>query len=105
MRGAGKTVAPGRWEVFTHGGRKPTGIDAVAFASLVAILLHQGCGSYCPRRALLLHADVARYAGGLAGVTTLAFLPLRMADVAPLSSSTSGETLAATSATSRTGGR
>jgi len=27
-----KTVAPGRWEIFTHGGRKPTGIDAVAFA-------------------------------------------------------------------------
>ena len=30
-----KTVAPGRWEIFTHGGRKPTGIDAVAFARLV----------------------------------------------------------------------
>ena len=27
-----KAVAPGRWEVFTHGGRRPTGIDAVAFA-------------------------------------------------------------------------
>jgi len=27
-----KTVAPGRWEIFTHGGRKATGIDAVAFA-------------------------------------------------------------------------
>jgi len=27
-----KTVAPGRWEIFTHGGRRPTGIDAVAFA-------------------------------------------------------------------------
>ena len=27
-----KAVAPGRWEVFTHGGRKPTGIDAVAYA-------------------------------------------------------------------------
>ena len=23
---------PGRWEIFTHGGRKPTGIDAVEFA-------------------------------------------------------------------------
>src|SRR6476469_1877844 len=22
-----KKVAPGRWEIFTHGGRKPTGID------------------------------------------------------------------------------
>ncbi len=31
-----KTVAPGRWEIFTHGGRKPTGIDAVEFARLVA---------------------------------------------------------------------
>ena len=29
-------VAPGRWEVFTHGGRKPTGIDAVDFARTVA---------------------------------------------------------------------
>ncbi len=27
-----KTVAPGRWELFTHGGRRPTGVDAVAFA-------------------------------------------------------------------------
>ena len=31
-----KTVAPGRWEIFTHGGRRATGIDAVAFACLVA---------------------------------------------------------------------
>ncbi len=31
-----KTVAPGRWEIFTHGGRKPTGIDAIEFARLVA---------------------------------------------------------------------
>jgi len=23
---------PGRWEIFTHGGRKPTGLDAVAWA-------------------------------------------------------------------------
>ena len=30
-----KTVAPGKWEIFTHGGRKPTGIDAVEFAKLV----------------------------------------------------------------------
>jgi cyclase len=30
-----KTVAPGRWEIFTHGGRKPTGVDAVAFAKTV----------------------------------------------------------------------
>ncbi|MEL6477041.1 MAG: imidazole glycerol phosphate synthase subunit HisF [Pseudomonadota bacterium] len=27
-----KTVDEGRWEIFTHGGREPTGIDAVAFA-------------------------------------------------------------------------
>ena len=27
-----KAVAPGRWEIFTHGGSRPTGIDAVAFA-------------------------------------------------------------------------
>ncbi|MFO7759943.1 MAG: imidazole glycerol phosphate synthase subunit HisF [Roseovarius sp.] len=31
-----KTVAPGKWEIFTHGGRKPTGIDAVQFARTVA---------------------------------------------------------------------
>jgi len=31
-----KTVGPGKWEIFTHGGRKPTGIDAVEFAQLVA---------------------------------------------------------------------
>jgi cyclase len=30
-----KTVAPGKWEIFTHGGRKPTGIDAVEFAKTV----------------------------------------------------------------------
>ena len=27
-----------RWEIFTHGGRKPTGIDAVAWASKMAEL-------------------------------------------------------------------
>jgi imidazole glycerol-phosphate synthase subunit HisF len=27
-----KTVAPGKWQIFTHGGRNPTGIDAVDFA-------------------------------------------------------------------------
>ncbi|MEM9716977.1 MAG: imidazole glycerol phosphate synthase subunit HisF [Pseudomonadota bacterium] len=30
-----KTVSPGKWEIFTHGGRKPTGIDAVDFARIV----------------------------------------------------------------------
>ena len=30
-----KTVSPGKWEIFIHGGRKPTGIDAVEFAKLV----------------------------------------------------------------------
>jgi cyclase len=28
-----KQVSPERWEIFTHGGRNPTGIDALAFAS------------------------------------------------------------------------
>ena len=27
-----KAVAPGRWEVFTHGGRRPTGLDVIAWA-------------------------------------------------------------------------
>ena len=27
-----KSVGKGRWEVYTHGGRKPTGLDAVAWA-------------------------------------------------------------------------
>lgn len=27
-----KKVGEGRWEIFTHGGRKPTGLDAVAWA-------------------------------------------------------------------------
>jgi cyclase len=27
-----KQVSPGKWEIFTHGGRKATGIDAVAYA-------------------------------------------------------------------------
>jgi cyclase len=31
-----KTTSPGKWEIFTHGGRKPTGIDAVEFARTVA---------------------------------------------------------------------
>ncbi len=30
-----KTVSPGKWEIFTHGGRKPTGVDAVDFARRV----------------------------------------------------------------------
>ena len=33
-----KQVAPGRWEVFTHGGRRPTGLDAVDWACEVARL-------------------------------------------------------------------
>jgi len=37
-----KNVSPpgaaGRWEIFTHGGRKPTGIDAIQYASEVAAL-------------------------------------------------------------------
>ncbi|HVJ41166.1 MAG TPA: imidazole glycerol phosphate synthase subunit HisF [Dongiaceae bacterium] len=31
-----KETAPGRFEIFTHGGRNPTGIDAVAFARQMA---------------------------------------------------------------------
>ena len=31
-----KRAAPRHWEIFTHGGRDPTGIDAVAFAQRVA---------------------------------------------------------------------
>ena len=30
-----KSVATGKWEIFTHGGRKPTGIDAVGFAKTI----------------------------------------------------------------------
>lgn len=33
-----KAVARGRWEIFTHGGRRPTGIDAVAHAVRLAEL-------------------------------------------------------------------
>ncbi|HED40558.1 MAG TPA: imidazole glycerol phosphate synthase subunit HisF [Chromatiales bacterium] len=31
-----KQVGDGRWEIFTHGGRKPTGIDAVEWAEKMA---------------------------------------------------------------------
>ena len=33
-----KAVAPGRYELFTHGGRRETGLDAVAFAQRMAEL-------------------------------------------------------------------
>ena len=33
-----KQTAPGHWEIFTHGGRKPTGLDAVAYAKEVVAL-------------------------------------------------------------------
>jgi cyclase len=33
-----KQVAPGRWEIFTHGGRKTTGIDAIDYAREVVSL-------------------------------------------------------------------
>lgn len=33
-----KQTAPGKWEIFTHGGRKTTGIDAVEYAVKVAEL-------------------------------------------------------------------
>ena len=32
-----KQVSPGNWEIFTHGGRKPTGINAVDFAREVTL--------------------------------------------------------------------
>ena len=31
-----KATGPGKWEIFTHGGRRATGVDAVAFAERVA---------------------------------------------------------------------
>lgn len=31
-----KTVAPGKFEIFTHGGREPTGIDAIEWAERMA---------------------------------------------------------------------
>jgi cyclase len=31
-----KQVAPGKWEIFTHGGRNPTGLDAVEWAERMA---------------------------------------------------------------------
>ena len=33
-----KTVAPGKWEIFTHGGRRTTGIDAIDFARTVVAM-------------------------------------------------------------------
>ena len=33
-----KMVSPGKWEIFTHGGRKPTGLDAVDYAREVVAL-------------------------------------------------------------------
>ena len=33
-----RNVGPGRWEIYTHGGRKPTGIDAVEHAKRLASL-------------------------------------------------------------------
>ena len=33
-----KQVSPGKWEIFTHGGRKETGIDAIEFAVKVSEL-------------------------------------------------------------------
>jgi cyclase len=33
-----KETRPGRWEIFTHGGRTPTGLDAVAYAREVTAL-------------------------------------------------------------------
>ncbi|MGI9294220.1 MAG: imidazole glycerol phosphate synthase subunit HisF [Pseudomonadales bacterium] len=38
VMGADSGVVKDRWEIFTHGGRKPTGIDAVAWAQKMAEL-------------------------------------------------------------------
>jgi len=59
----------------------------LAFCSVLvdAVWWRRRQGSYSPRRALLLHCDVARYAGGLAGCATLAYLPLRAAGEDPAS--------------------
>ena len=38
---------PPRWEIFTHGGRHPTGIDAVDYAREVVAL---GAGEFCSPR-------------------------------------------------------
>src|SRR3972149_4065329 len=35
---AAKGVAEGKWEVYTHGGRRPTGLDAVEWAKRVVAL-------------------------------------------------------------------
>jgi cyclase len=35
-----RRVGEGKWEIFTHGGRRPTGIDAVAHARRTARHLH-----------------------------------------------------------------
>ncbi|QBR71472.1 imidazole glycerol phosphate synthase subunit HisF [Beijerinckiaceae bacterium] len=33
-----KQTTPGRWEIFTHGGRQPTGLEAIAYAREVVAL-------------------------------------------------------------------
>jgi cyclase len=33
-----KAVSPGKWQIFTHGGRKPTGLDAIDYAREVVEL-------------------------------------------------------------------
>ena len=33
-----KSVGPNRWEIFTHGGREPTGLDAIEWARRMAML-------------------------------------------------------------------
>ena len=35
---SGDAAGPARWEIFTHGGRKPTGLDAIAYAKEVVAL-------------------------------------------------------------------
>ena len=40
-----KRVGEGRWEIFTHGGRRPTGIDAIAYAREAQCLAPVSCSS------------------------------------------------------------
>ena len=57
---------PLRWEIFTHGGRKPTGLDAVAYAQEVAAL---GAGEILLTRAIADAVSIPVIASG--GVGTL----------------------------------
>ena len=99
-----KSVAPGRWEIFTHGGRRETGIDALAFAKTVVghgageILLTSmdkdgtKSGYNLPlTRAISDAVDVPVIASG--GVSSLDDLRALKATGAPLDGAISGRAL------------